>query len=376
MRILIADDEPVSRLRLERLLGKWGYEVTAVRDGEQAWQVLSGPDAPELAILDWVMPGADGVTVCRRVRALRNAPYRYLILLTSRSETSSLVEAMNAGADDYVAKPFEPHELEVRLRAGKRILELQAELIDAREELRVQATRDALTETWNRRAILETLDRELARIPRGASPGLGVVIADLDRFKQVNDAHGHLVGDEVLRGVVDRMSRQLRRYDALGRLGGEEFLILLVDCDREQLETAAERIRRRVAERPISTSAGPLGVTVSLGATWVPGGRKILARQLLSAADRALYAAKDGGRNRLSLAEPGPQGAAASPSTTAASNGPASRGPASRHWGRFAATPPDVADGAAFSPGADSGRRSPPSRSEVQQRDTFTEPSV
>ncbi len=346
MRILIADDEPVSRLRLERLLSKWGYEVTAVSDGEQAWRVLRGPDAPELAILDWVMPGADGVTVCRRVRELHNAPYRYLILLTSRSETSSLVEAMNAGADDYVAKPFEPHELEVRLRAGKRILELQTELIDAREELRVQATRDALTETWNRRAILETLDRELARIPRGTSPGLGVLIADLDHFKQVNDTHGHLVGDEVLRGVVHRMSRQLRRYDALGRLGGEEFLILLIDCDRGQLETAAERIRGSVDERPVGTSAGLLSVTVSLGAAWVPGGRKVSARQLLSAADRALYAAKDGGRNRLSMAEPVGQPGASSALPAGG-------------WGRFVNAPPVPAadDGAEIHAGR---RRRPP----------------
>ena len=339
MRILIADDEPVSRLRLERLLTRWGYEVTAVADGEQAWRVLRAPDAPELAILDWMMPGRDGVTVCRKIRELHSAPYRYMILLTSRSETSSLVEAMNAGADDYVAKPFEPHELEVRLRAGKRILELQTELIDAREALRVQATRDALTETWNRRAILETLERELARIPRGASPGLGVAIADLDRFKQVNDAHGHLVGDEVLRGAVHRMSRQLRRYDALGRLGGEEFLILLIDCDREQLAAAAERIRARVAERSVATSAGLLRVTLSLGAAWVPGGRKVSARQLLAAADRALYAAKDGGRNRLSMAEQaGPQGAAA----PLRGLGGESTAMSSRGWGSFATTPPPI----------------------------------
>ena len=314
MRILIADDEPVSRLRLERLLTKWGYDVTAVSDGEAAWRVLSGPGAPELAILDWVMPGSDGVSVCRRVRELKEAPYRYIILLTSRSETSSLVEAMNAGADDYVSKPFEPHELEVRLRAGKRILELQAELIDAREALRLQATRDELTGIWNRRAILDGLDRELARMPRGASPGLGVVIADLDRFKRVNDTHGHLVGDEVLRRAVRRISGQLRRYDTLGRLGGEEFLILLIDCDREQLETAAERIRSTVAERPIETSAGPLRVTLSLGAAWVPGGRSGAARELLSAADHALYAAKNAGRNRLRLAEERPHAATARPS--------------------------------------------------------------
>ncbi len=302
-RVLIADDEPVSRLRLERLLTKWGYDVVTAADGEEAWRGLSGADAPQLAVLDWVMPGRDGVSVCRAVRALREAPYVYLILLTSRSETESLVEAMNAGADDYVAKPFEPHELEVRLRAGKRIVELQAKLIDAREALRAQATRDSLTGCWSRRAILEILDRELARVERNpGGPGLGVVIADLDRFKRVNDTHGHLIGDEVLRRVVARASEQLRPYDSLGRQGGEEFLILFKDCAREELAAAAERIRLLIAGRPIETGAGPLPVTLSLGAAWVPGGRPTAAREVLSAADRALYSAKKAGRNRLHLA--------------------------------------------------------------------------
>ncbi len=304
MRVLIADDDPVSRLRLERMLGKWGYDVDAVADGERAWQALRSQDAPQLAILDWLMPGRDGVTVCRHVRALKNVPYVYIILLTSRSEIDNLVEAMNAGADDYLSKPFQPHELEVRLRAGKRIVQLQQELIDAREALRVQATRDSLTGAWNRRAALDIFDTELSRVQRSTdSPGLGVVAADLDHFKSINDTHGHLVGDEVLCEVVERISHQIRPYDSLGRIGGEEFLVLLPNCEPDDLPLAAERIRKVVADQPIETSAGPISVTMSLGAALATSQREATAREILAAADHALYAAKTAGRNRLSLEE-------------------------------------------------------------------------
>ncbi len=301
MRILIAEDEPVSRLRLRRLLESWGYRVTAVADGERAWQILRSENAPSLAILDWQMPGRDGVSVCRCLRAREDKPYVYVILLTARRETHCLVEAISAGADDYLTKPFELPELQARLRAGKRIVQLQEELIEAREALREQATFDPLTGACNRRVILEALDRELARVARGSSAGLGVLAADLDHFKRVNDRHGHLVGDEVLRAVVRRIEQQVRQYDSVGRLGGEEFLLLLADCDREHLEAAAERIRDRVASRPFATAAGSLSLTLSLGAAWVPSGRKLAGREILDIADRALYTAKAAGRNRLCL---------------------------------------------------------------------------
>ncbi len=302
MRILIAEDEPVSRLRLERMLGKWGYDVTAVSDGDQAWQKLTGDGAPRLAILDWEMPGRDGVSVCRELRRLENAPYVYIILLTARTDLDDLVEALNEGADDYLRKPFEPYELEARLRAGKRIVQLQWELIEAREALREQAMRDVLTGAWNRRAILAAFERELARIERRTGEtGLGVVICDLDHFKRVNDTYGHLVGDEVLCEVVQRISQDLRRYDRMGRIGGEEFLILLPECGRREVELTVERLRRVIAE-PITTTAGPLRVTLSLGAALVPDGQRTTARQILDAADQALYTAKATGRDRLCFA--------------------------------------------------------------------------
>ncbi len=306
MRILIAEDEPVSRLRLERMLGKWGYDVTAVADGDAAWQALTGAGAPRLAILDWEMPGRDGVAICRELRQLEDAPYVYIILLTARTELDDLVEALNEGADDYLSKPFEPHELEARLRAGKRIVQLQWELIEAREALREQAMRDPLTGAWNRRAILAAFERELARIERrSGETGLGVVICDLDHFKQVNDTYGHLVGDEVLCEVVQRISQDLRRYDRMGRIGGEEFLMLLPECGRAEVASTVERLRRLIAD-PITTAAGPLRVTLSLGAALVPDGRRTTARQILDAADQALYTAKSTGRDRLCFADDEP----------------------------------------------------------------------
>src|SRR5579862_5049140 len=168
MRILIADDSIVSRHLLDATLRKWGYEVVAACDGVEAWNILQAPDAPSLAILDWVMPGMTGPEVCRKVRehakdSKEQECYTYILLLTSKSLKEDLIEGMESGADDYVTKPFDRHELQVRLRAGKRLVDMQAELLATREALREQATHDSLTHIWNRNAILELLGRELAR---------------------------------------------------------------------------------------------------------------------------------------------------------------------------------------------------------------------
>src|ERR1700756_2305102 len=184
MRILIADDSIVSRHLLDATLRKWGYEVVVACDGVEAWNILQSPDAPKLVILDWVMPGLTGPEVCRRVREQAKNPdnkeaYAYILLLTSKSLKEDLIEGMEAGADDYITKPFDQHELKVRLRAGTRIIELERELVAAREELREQATKDFLTRIWNRSSILDTLQRELVRGGRERRP-VGVVLADLD----------------------------------------------------------------------------------------------------------------------------------------------------------------------------------------------------
>jgi two-component system cell cycle response regulator len=231
MRILIADDSVVSRHLLDATLRKWGYDVVVACDGTEAWNQLQREDAPKLAILDWVMPGLTGPEVCSKVREhAKGSEYTYILLLTSKSLKEDLIEGMEAGADDYVTKPFDQHELKVRLRAGTRIIDLEDELVRAREELREQATKDSLTRLWNRSSILDILDRVLVRGEREQRP-LGVVLADLDHFKSVNDTYGHFAGDAVLREFTRRVSGSMRSYDSMGRYGGEEFLIILPGCD-------------------------------------------------------------------------------------------------------------------------------------------------
>ena len=189
MRVLIADDDNASRAILARLLESWEYEVLLAKDGTEAWKLIQEPDPPRLAILDWVMPGMTGPVLCRQIRELRSEPYTYVLLLTARTNKEDMIEGMTSGADDYLTKPFDKQELEVRLRAGRRIVELQRELVEAREALREQATRDPLTGIWNRFVIFDTLEREASRAGRECSP-LAVIMTDLDYFKKVNDTTG------------------------------------------------------------------------------------------------------------------------------------------------------------------------------------------
>ena len=300
MRILIADDSIVSRHLLDATLRKWGYEVVVACDGIEAWNYLQAEDAPKLAILDWVMPGLTGLEVCRRVRekAHNKDIYTYILLLTSKSLREDLIEGMESGADDYITKPFDQHELKVRLRAGTRIIDLQRELVAAREELREQATKDFLTRIWNRSSILDIFQRELSRGARENRP-VGLVLADLDHFKSVNDTYGHFAGDAVLREFARRMQSATRPYDAIGRYGGEEFLIILPGCDEACTVKQAERLRAALANEAMTINDQPHLVTCSFGATcWRPG-MDTTADALIRIADNALYTAKGQGRDRV-----------------------------------------------------------------------------
>ena len=304
-RLLIADDSLVSRHLLESILKKWGYDVKTVADGEAAWARMQQDDAPDLAILDWVMPGLTGPEVCKLVRSQEREKYTYLILLTSKNLKEDLIEGMESGADDYLIKPFDQHELEVRLRAGIRILELQAELMAAREvlrvqsiELREQAEKDTLTKLWNRRSILEILERELARIQRQDTP-LSVLMLDLDHFKSINDTHGHLAGDEVLRETGRRLKAAVRQYDSVGRYGGEEFLVVMPGCGPLDIDNQAERLRLSLCQVPMKVGDLELTVTGSFGATFALPAYHALQHDLIKAADQALYRAKRAGRNQV-----------------------------------------------------------------------------
>jgi two-component system cell cycle response regulator len=301
MRILIADDSIVSRHLLDATLRKWGYEVVIASDGMEAWNALKEKDAPRIAILDWMMPGLTGPEVCKRVRERSpgsDGTYTYLLLLSSKSQREDLIEGLESGADDYLTKPFDQHELKVRLRAGTRIIDLQRELLEAREALREQATKDFLTHLWNRSSILDILQKELVRGARENRP-VGVVLADLDRFKNVNDTYGHFAGDALLREFSRRMTASMRAYDAIGRYGGEEFLTILPGCDDTLCGNQAERMRLALAGEPMVIGDACLTVTASFGATsWRPG-MPALADNLIRSADNALYMAKNQGRNRV-----------------------------------------------------------------------------
>jgi two-component system cell cycle response regulator len=285
MQVLIADDSIVSRHLLEATLRKWNYEVIVASDGSEAWAILEQSGAPSLAILDWMMPGLTGLEICRLVRKQNREPYTYILLLTSKSLKEEVIEGLEAGADDYITKPFNQHELNVRLRAGRRIVDLQAELMKAREELREQATHDSLTRVWNRPAILEILQREIERASRETAP-LSVVMVDLDHFKAINDTHGHVAGDAVLYETVRRMQSSMRSYDAIGRYGGEEFLIVLPRCDREDSCNQAERLRAALASEAMNLSECSVSIAASFGVTTMRGASRATSEQLIHTAAR------------------------------------------------------------------------------------------
>jgi two-component system, cell cycle response regulator len=301
MRVLIAEDDKISRRVLEASLNEWGYDVTAVSDGKEALVLVSGKNPPRLVVLDWMMPGLEGVEVCRKIRERSEQPYVYVLLLSARTEKQDLLAGLKAGADDYLTKPFDTQELRARIFAGERILRLQNELISTRDALQFQATHDALTGLLNRGAILRDVKRELTRARR-EHVSAGVILVDIDHFKAVNDEYGHLTGDAILHGVAMRMSGLLRAYDSIGRYGGEEFLVLAPSSDTDGAMQFAERLRAGVESTTYETEAGSLRLTLSLGVAVSDPEDVPDSKLLLQAADAALYRAKGRGRNRVAMA--------------------------------------------------------------------------
>jgi len=300
MKVLIAEDDPVSRRIVEACLGKWGYEVAVACDGAEAWSLLRKEGAPQVAILDWMMPAMDGLQLCQEIRKRNEGPYVYVILLTARGQKQDIVEGLGAGADDYLTKPFDVQELRARVRTGSRIIDLQNELIRAREALRVQATHDQLTGLWNRGEVIDILRRELARAQREGAC-LGIIMADLDHFKRINDTYGHLAGDAVLVETARRMCSAVRVYDAVGRYGGEEFLVVLPGCDASAAADLADRLCESINSEPVETTEVRIPVSVSLGVAAAEKSSQCSLDSLLRTADAALYRAKWGGRNRVEV---------------------------------------------------------------------------
>lgn len=311
MRILLADDDRTTRLLLTRTLESWGYEVVAVADGEAAWETFRGGDF-RLVLSDWEMPVLDGPALCARVRAWEG-PYAYVVMLTSHQTSSHIVEGLQAGADDYLAKPFDPAVLRARLIVARRLLALQDELAEknlelaransdlarANSELTRIATTDPLLDVGNRRSFEDVIVHAHATARRSAR-AYGVIIADIDHFKRCNDEHGHPFGDRVLQGVALALKTSLGDAGQLFRYGGEELIAVVHDTDREALASLAERMRLAVESAPVITPQGAhLTVTVSMGTALFAPSDPISCQVVIEYADASLYHAKQNGRNRV-----------------------------------------------------------------------------
>ncbi len=299
MKVLIAEDEDVSRLWLESVLAAWGYDVITALDGNEAWHILQQHDAPRLAIIDWQMPGMDGPEICRKLKAELPNHFCYTIMLTSKSSSTDLIEALQAGAEEFISKPFNPEELRVRIRAGARIVELQQQLLE-------RASHDHLTGVFNRWMLMEMAQREFDRCIRDEIP-VSLLLLDIDHFKDINDSYGHPTGDAVLTVIANRIKDAIRTIDVLGRYGGEEFMLMLPQCAVKTAKSVAERIRNSLSINPIVTSGHTLTVTASVGVSSISGrhpkGQINDLPTLIKRADEALYRAKRGGRNRVEVEE-------------------------------------------------------------------------
>ncbi len=309
MKILIADDDPASRRLLAVSLAWGGHEVVQAEDGAAAWQLFQQASI-RLVITDWLMPNLDGAALVSRIRsAAAQQGYTYIIMLTALGDKPNVVAGLGAGADDYLTKPFDDDELLARVAIGERILKLEENLTASRRKAETMAMQDTLTGILNRRAIQDRAAAELSRLKRGQTrPALSVIMLDLDHFKQVNDTYGHAVGDEVLRQVAERLSKQVRAYDWVGRWGGEEFLIVLPGTGLPEACAAAERLRQCLAATPATIAGGrTIALSASLGVASlsVTEAAEVSLDEVVRQADRALYRAKAQGRNQVCLAEAG-----------------------------------------------------------------------
>lgn len=296
MRVLVADDDGLSVRILQDVLQAWNYDVVTARNGLEAWEILQQSDAPNLVILDWMMPGMDGVDICSKIRTRERRDYVYIILLTGRNSREDIINGLESGADDYMIKPFNPEELKSRLKIGQRIIELEQRIMSL-------ARTDYLTGLLNRRAFMERLESEASRADREGKP-LSLIILDIDHFKLVNDSYGHQAGDLILQELAASIGDSCRRYDFIGRYGGEEFIIGLPSAGREDAKRTAERMRKAVEEQRkyIPQRHTYVKVTASFGVAAIQPGDAYNIDMLIKQADDALYRAKRAGRNRVVVA--------------------------------------------------------------------------
>ncbi|HEX7089803.1 MAG TPA: diguanylate cyclase [Longimicrobiales bacterium] len=296
-RILVVDDSPDNLEIISTRLRFCGYEVETASRGEQALaRVQAHP--PDLILLDVMLPGIDGYEVARRIKSDPSLPFIPIILVTVRDTTRDKVAGLDAGADDYLTKPINFPELEARVRSMLRIRRLQTELQEKNKELAQLSISDGLTGLYNHRHSQEVLHEEFERAKRTGEP-VAVAMFDLDHFKEVNDTHGHQVGDRVLQEMAEILRRTAREIDKLGRYGGEEFIAILPDTDLDDAAVFAERVRQDVARHLFPADDTVFRMTVSAGVAVFPDRGIITPPDLIRRADQALYAAKEAGRNRV-----------------------------------------------------------------------------
>ncbi|MEV7662992.1 diguanylate cyclase [Paenarthrobacter sp. NPDC089316] len=300
MKILIADDDQISRMITKAAVEQSGHECIVAVDGDSAWQLFK-EHSPEAVVTDLMMPGLNGLDLCRAIRAVEEDRYTYVILVTSHGSRQDVLAGMEAGADDYVTKPLDPFSLHIRLLAAQRITSLHADLARYRSALTEQARTDPLTKVHNRLKLSE----DLGKLQDG-SPGYCLAMVDVDNFKSYNDIYGHQAGDAALVAIAATLASEIRASDAVYRFGGEEFLLLLREHSAATAETVMERVRAAVHGLRIEHSGDPDGVlTISAGIAASTDGHRAGTGQLMREADLALYAAKAAGRNRVALASTG-----------------------------------------------------------------------
>jgi two-component system cell cycle response regulator len=302
VRAVIADDDPVTAAVLGRALQQLGIEVASASDGTTAWRLLTSGPAPQLAILDWMMPGLDGIEICRRIRHTPELAGMYVLLLTARASRADLVAGLDAGADDYMVKPIDTEELRARVQVGTRAAKLQARLAgqvsdlqDARDHLARLVSTDVLTDLHSRRSWFELGAAEFSRFQRYDRP-FSVLVIDLDFFKRVNDTFGHDVGDVLLRRFADMLRSECRHSDIIGRLGGEEFALVAPETALVDAVRVAERIREACRRLVVLVDAGEVRCSCSIGVTETAPDDDGIER-VLQRADAALYEAKRSGRD-------------------------------------------------------------------------------
>lgn len=309
MKILIADDASTMRHLLLSALSRTGYDVEVAASGDHAWSVLQRSESPEIAILDWMMPGMTGVEICQKLRERterNNGPYVYVIMLTGLDAASDLAAGLDAGADDYMTKPFKPAELNARLRNAERILALQRDLMVAQTELRAAAQRDPLTSLANRQAMRTCLDDALAQAQR-QQQSLGVMLLEIDDFKMLNDTRGEAEGDVILQRVATVLTESIGPDDRVGRFAAGQFMIVIPACNLYETVMLAERIRKLLCDTPINAGCGPISISASFGVSAASSDPDKVAKPLIEAAQRALHRAKTAGGNRVYLATSDPQ---------------------------------------------------------------------